>query len=108
MGIDDQMREQLARELCAIIDGWTMGEVVGYLGVYPARVSELRRGRVKGYTIDRLLRWAERLGYSARLILEPPAPPARQLVRPTATVERYDRFGHRVSNDSSQGGEAVL
>jgi hypothetical protein len=56
MRIDRQLQQQLAREFCAIIDGWTSTEVVGRFRIYPARVSELRHGNLARFSIGRLAR----------------------------------------------------
>lgn len=97
MGIDEQLKRQLARELCAIVDGWTLGEVVARTGIDPARMSALRHGKVAGFSISRLVRMIASHGYDVELVLRPMKPPARQWKRPSATVVRYDRFNRRLT-----------
>jgi predicted XRE-type DNA-binding protein len=90
MTIDVQLRDQLAREFCSLTRDWTMGEIVNVLGVHPARVSELRRGKLTGYSIARLLRWIGRLGYDVEVVVRRRRRPPIEPARPTATVVRKD------------------
>lgn len=89
---DEQLKRQLARELCAIVDGWTLGEVTARTGTDPARMSALRHGRVAGFSISRLVRMIGQHGYDIELALRPTRPPKREWNHPSAKVVRYDRF----------------
>jgi predicted XRE-type DNA-binding protein len=96
MRVDLQLKQQLARELCAIIDGWTLNEAVTGLRVYPARISELRHGNLTRFSIGRLVRLIAHLVYDVDVAIRPTTSPARVMKRSTTTVVRYDRFGRGV------------
>lgn len=85
---DEQIRQQLAREYCAIIDGWTTTEVCARTGVYPARVSGLRAGRLAGYSIARLIRMIAAHGFDVEIVIRPTPRPVVAIQRPSGTVTR--------------------
>jgi predicted XRE-type DNA-binding protein len=99
--IQRDLQRQLARELCAILDGWKGIEIVNRFGIPPARVSELRHGNLARFSIGRLAHLIARTGYDIEITIRP-TPPAKPSPRlHTATVVRYDRFGR-------PAGSAVL
>lgn len=93
MRVDLQLKQHLARELCAIIDGWTVIQAAMCLGLYPARISELRHGNLARFSIARLVRLIADRGYDIDVAIRPTKPPVRVPRRANATVVRYDRFG---------------
>jgi predicted XRE-type DNA-binding protein len=95
--IDEQLKRQLARELCAIISGWTLREAMNVMYVDPSRISALRNGKLAGFSIARLVRLIAVHGYDVELVLRPMKRPAIQRQCPTATVVRHDRFDRRIS-----------
>ena len=97
--IDEQLKHQLARELCAILDGWTLTQASTKMRVHRARISELRHNKLRGFSISRLVRLIACHGYDIELSLRPMEPPTRPLVRPSAAVVRYDRFGRPQNGD---------
>lgn len=93
MRIDEQLKQQLARELCAIIHSWTLSEASARMCVRPSRISELRHGKLDGFSIARLLQLIALHGYDVELALRRYVPAPRVVRRPSAAVMRYDRFG---------------
>lgn len=93
MRIDEQLKHQLARELCAILDGWTLSQAVGLMDVSAARISELRHGKLAGYSIGRLVRFIAAHGYDIEIVLRPRQLPKVTRSAPTGTVVRHDRLG---------------
>jgi predicted XRE-type DNA-binding protein len=91
--IQRDLQRQLARELCAILDGWKRIEIVDRFGIRPERVSELRHGNLARFSIGRLVHLIAETGYDIEIAIRP-TQPVKLARRPlTATVVRYDRFG---------------
>jgi predicted XRE-type DNA-binding protein len=95
--IDEQLRRELGRELCGMIDGWIQAEAAELLHLNQPKISALRRGDYAGFSIGRLIRLIASRGYNIEVHLKPIhrrfAQP-RKL--PTLTVVRYDTYGVRV------------
>jgi predicted XRE-type DNA-binding protein len=51
-----QLKEQLARELVARVDGWTLEYAASFLGTDAPRMSNLRRGRLERFSLEQLIR----------------------------------------------------
>lgn len=92
MQIDQQFKQQLARELCAIIDGWTLNEAVARMGIRPSRVSELRHAKLERFSIAHLLRLIASLNYDIEVAIRPTKRPIITRQGPIVTVVRYDQF----------------
>lgn len=94
MRIDQQLKQELGRELCAVIDGWTQVEAADLLHLPQPKVSALRRGRYEGFSVSRLVRLIASRGYNVELHLKPIdrrfALPRKA---PVISVVRYNRFG---------------
>jgi len=58
------VRADLMIEIVKVIDerGWKPAEAAKALGVAQARISELRRGKMKEFSVDLLLKYLARLG----------------------------------------------
>jgi predicted XRE-type DNA-binding protein len=50
------LKEQLAREIVLRVDGWTQDLAASLLGTDPPRLSDLRRGRLDRFSLQRLIR----------------------------------------------------
>jgi len=90
--IDRDLQRQLARELCSILGDGPGVEIVYRLGLYPARVSELRQGNFARFSLKRLVNLIASLGFDIEISIRPRKPPPRPRLLPSATVVRYDRF----------------
>lgn len=82
--------------MCEIIRGWTLSEAVAVMGVRPSRISELRHGKLAGFSIARLLQLIALHGYDVELALRPRKPAPRAMQGPSACVVRYDRFDRAI------------
>lgn len=97
MQIDEQIRQQLARELRAILKDWSINEVVGRMGIRPQRVSELRNGNLARFSIRKLMRLIAMHDYDIELSLRVRRRIATPRPGPAGTVVRYDRFDRPVA-----------
>ena len=66
---DSLVRAKLAKQIVEIIrkKGLRQSEIGDILGVDQSKVSKLVRGRISGFTSDRLLRFLNRLGCDVRI-----------------------------------------
>jgi predicted XRE-type DNA-binding protein len=105
MRLDQQLKQQLAREFCAIVDGWSASQVAARAGIYPARVSELRNGKVAGYSISRLITMIAKFGYDIEIAIRPTKRPIIIRQGPTTVVQRYDQLDRPIptANDPGSG-----
>jgi predicted XRE-type DNA-binding protein len=73
----EQAKAALAREIRSIIDvrGMTQTEAGELLGVDQADISRITRGRLGGYTLDRLLTMLFRLDVRVEIRVHPPVAP---------------------------------
>lgn len=72
--------------------GWTQQEAAARLDTTQPNVSNLLRGRLDGFTFDRLLRYLTALGQDVRVVVEPkPATCSRARVRTTVHATRPPR-----------------
>jgi predicted XRE-type DNA-binding protein len=54
------LKEQLARELVARLDGWRQDYAASFVGTDPSRISNLRNGRLTRFSLERLIRFIAR------------------------------------------------
>jgi hypothetical protein len=93
MQIDEQLKQQLGHELCALLDGMTLTEILMRWRIMPSRMSELRNGKPVALSLVALLRILARMDYDIELTLRPRQPVARPRPPASARVVRYDRYG---------------
>jgi predicted XRE-type DNA-binding protein len=76
-------KAELANEICALIkaDGLTQHQAARKLAVDQPKVSALMRGRLKGFSSDRLLRFITLLGRDIQIRIRPPKPGRRASIR---------------------------
>jgi predicted XRE-type DNA-binding protein len=67
-----RVRADLALQIAQLIKkrGLRQTDVAEILGVDQAKVSKLVRGRISGFTSDRLFRYLEALGCNVRIVLK--------------------------------------
>jgi len=63
------LKEQLGIAISRQLAGWRATDIAVRLGIEPARVSDLRRGRLHRFSLDRLVRVASRLRLNVRFEL---------------------------------------
>jgi predicted XRE-type DNA-binding protein len=51
-----ELKRQLGAELTALVAGWRAVEIADRMGIEPARVSDLRHGRLERFSLERLIR----------------------------------------------------
>jgi hypothetical protein len=54
------LKEQLARELVARLDGWSQDYAGSFMRTHGCRVSNLRKGRLDCFSLQRLIRFVAR------------------------------------------------
>lgn len=96
---DQTLKEQLARELCLILDGWKRDAGAARVDMYPSELSRLRHGDLRRFSLARLVRYIARAGYDVEVHLKytrrlEHRPKPR---RPTSTVIRFDYYGNAVT-----------
>ena len=71
---DSLVRAKLAKQIVEIIEKKRLrqSEIGDILGVDQSKVSKLVRGRISGFTSDRLLRFLNRLGCDVRIEVRRP------------------------------------
>ena len=91
------LKELLAAELCAMMEGWDQYHVASLLGLHQPQVSALRHGRTAGFSTDRLVRLLGRIGYNVEITLrEMPRRFGNPPIEPTVTVQRFNRYGRLI------------
>lgn len=79
------LKADLAHNISRIIDDncWTQEQAAVALGVDQPKVSALVRGRLSGFSVDRLLRYVNVLGYDVTIRISP---------KPAARAHAYMRL----------------
>jgi predicted XRE-type DNA-binding protein len=81
-------KAELAHVICTMIRAAKLTQVQAAkrLGIDQPKVSALMRGRLKDFSIDRLLRFANRLGRDVLIHLRPPKQQSQASIRVRAEV----------------------
>ena len=74
--------------------GLTQTAAAAVLGVDQPKVSALLRGRLSGFTIDRLIRYAAALGQDVEIVVRPKRPARR-------VAEQSARSGYRAGSGAT-------
>jgi predicted XRE-type DNA-binding protein len=97
MDLEQDLKQQLARELCAIFHGHIQINAAAILGVHQSELSHLRCGHLRRFSIARLLRFISQQAYDVEIHLRAiPRPYATPRRMPEFNVTRYDRYGQPV------------
>lgn len=77
---ESRVRAELAKQIAELIarKGLRQTDMAKRLGVDQSKVSKLVRGRISGFTSDRLLRFLEALGCHIRIEVKPPREPVSE------------------------------
>lgn len=86
-----ELRRQLGRHVCAIIDGWPQNEACVFVRLSQPDISRLRAGASHRFTADRLLGAIAHSGHHVSITIH--AMQRRIKETPTITVQRFDRYG---------------
>ena len=97
---DHPLKTQLARELCAIFDGYRRDVGAAHMDAHPSELTRLRHGDLRRFSVGRILRYIARAGYDVEVHLKrtPRLEQRPKPRRPTSSVIRYDYYGHVVPN----------
>ena len=108
MGMEHELKRQLARELCAILDGWSQHEAAALSHTHQSELSRLRRGDLRRFSVARLLRLISNCHYKIDVQLRAiPRPYGTPGMSPMATVARYDRYGSLATRSPDRPGPSA-
>ena len=99
-GLECELKEQLARELCAIFRGYQRDIAAAHVDADASELSRIRHGDLRRFSLTRIVRYIARAGYDIEVHLKKTPrlenrPQPRR--RPMTTVVRYDYYGSKVS-----------
>ena len=97
-GPEQQLKEQLARELCTILRGDPRDSATAFVYAHPSELSRLRRGDLRRFSLARIVRYIAGTGYDIEIHLKktPRFEERPKPRRPAGTVVRYDYYGQKV------------
>ena len=92
---DQELKLQLARELCVILGGYQRGIGATHIGAHATELSRLRHGDLRRFSLARMVRYIARAGYDIEVHLKktPRLEQRPEPRRPGSTVIRYDYYG---------------
>jgi predicted XRE-type DNA-binding protein len=78
------LKRRVADEILLLLDGWTQEYAADFIRTTQPKVSELRRGHLERFSLDRLVRYLSRLHRDIEIVSIPRAGPSifRQPVWP--------------------------
>lgn len=92
---EQDLKAQLARELCSILRGWQRDIGAAWVAMPASDLSRLRHGDLRRFSLARIIRYIARAGYDIEVHLKRtqrlenrPKPH-----RPTSMVVRYNYYG---------------
>lgn len=94
-GPEEELKAQLAAELCSILRGWQRDIGAARVDMHPSELSRLRHRDLRRFSLTRIIRYIARAGYDIEVHLKKTQrleqrPKPR---RPTSTVVRYNYYG---------------
>ena len=95
MDLEQELKQQLARELCAILEGYSQTGAAAILGVRQSDLSRLQSGHLARFSTARLLNFISRRRYDIEIHL-------RAIPRPYATPHRVAAIAVTRSDQSGQ------
>ncbi len=96
MRVETVLKRLVAAELCTMFEDWTQVDVSCALDTSQGDVSLIRRGKLAGFSVSRLLRYFVWRRYNLEVRLLESAGRHSVEAWPTVTLVRVDRFGHEV------------
>ena len=97
--LERELKEQLARELCAVLDGYPREVGAERIGTHGSELSRIRNRDLRRFSVARLIRFLARAGHDIEVHLKrTPRLEERPKPRhqPRSTVCRYDYYGQPV------------
>src|SRR5690606_26870334 len=80
LGVSDPdealLKAKLAQRISELIvlEGWTQAQAASVLDIDQPKISALMRGRLSGFSTDRLFRWLINLGQDVEITVTPKSP----------------------------------
>lgn len=102
LGPEEELKAQLARELCSILRGWQRDIGAAHVSMPASDLSRLRHGDLRRFSLARIIRYIAHAGYDIEVHLkrtERLEHRAKQR-QPTGMVVRYNYYG-QPENDSA-------
>jgi len=95
VGPEQELKAQLARELCSILHGWQRDIGAARVDMPASDLSRLRHGDLRRFSLARIIRYIARAGYDIEVHLKrtPRLEHRPKLPRPTSMVVRYNYYG---------------
>lgn len=62
------LKHRVADEISVLLEGWTQEYAAAFLRTSQPRVSEIRRGKLDRFSLDRLVRYLSRLGRDIEVV----------------------------------------
>ena len=62
------LKQRVAEEISVLLEGWTQEYAAAFLRTSQPRVSEIRRGKLDRFSLDRLVRYLSRLGRDIKVV----------------------------------------
>ena len=95
VGPEQELKVQLARELCSILRGWQRDTGAARVDMHASDLSRLRHGDLRRFSLARIIRYIAHAGYDIEVHLKrtqrlEQRPQSRP---PTSTVVRYNYYG---------------
>src|SRR5205814_728164 len=70
------LKQRVADEILSLLRGWNQDYAADFIGATQPKVSELRRGHLDRFTLDRLVRYLSRLHRDIEIVTTPRLEPS--------------------------------
>ena len=67
------LKKQLLREILSLVECWDQGVAAGRLGIDQPRMSDLKRGRLERFSLEKLIRLLANLDQYVEIVVVGPA-----------------------------------
>ena len=88
-----EIKRQLGGLIAQAMKGWNQHIGAAHIGIRQGELSELMRGKLQRFSLERLLRILARLDYDIEVHVRPTRAERPRRPPPTACVRAWDRFG---------------
>jgi predicted XRE-type DNA-binding protein len=65
------LKRALAAEIVPLLDGWNAHDIAAWMHTDQPRISDLKNGKLERFSLERLIRFAERLDRTIELRVTP-------------------------------------
>ena len=104
--MDDSVdiRRQLGAYIAHLMDGWNQSVGAAHIGIRQSELSELMRGKLQRFSVERLLRILLRLDYDVELHVKPNQAPRPRRAAAKTSVRVWDRVNKPVEVTAPRPG----